>query len=454
MSEFSELKIDGRVATPQDDDWDAARLTWNLTADAQPEAVAFVEGADDIAAVLGFAAANDLTVIGQGTGHGAVPVGDFAGTIVIKTERMRGISIDADSGTARIEAGVLAAEVGAAAYEAGMCSLPGLVARRGRDRLHTRRRGRLARAQLRLRLQPARRRSRWSPPTASSAASTPTASPSCSGRCAAAAAASPSSTAIEARLVPPHEVFGGTIIYPAQLGVDALRAYRDWAAASPDEISSIIRFLRPPPLPDVPEPLRDTPLLTFGAVAIGDLDAGERAIAPMRELGEPIMDGFTRMPTNAISHIHMDPEQPVPGVGHSKLIRELPDEALEAFFGQVGPDAGSPLLLAEFVQLGGALGRPDTDGGALTHLDAEYLMFATGVAMSPEMAAAASSSLDRLDEALSPWAADGAFLNFADRPADLESIFDSETAARLASVKREWDPDGLIRANHAPARAG
>ena len=171
----------------------------------------------------------------------------------------------------------------------------------------------------------------------------------------------------------------------------------------------------------------------------------------MRELGEPIMDGFTRMPTNAISHIHMDPEQPVPGVGHSKLVRELPDEALEAFFGQVGPDAGSPLLLAEFVQLGGALGRPVTDGGALTNLDAEYLMFATGVAMSPEMAAAASSSLDRLDEAMSPWAADGAFLNFADRPADLESIFDSETAARLASVKREWDPDGLIRANHAPA---
>ena len=73
MSEFNELKIDGRVATPQDDDWDAARLTWNLTADAQPEAVAFVEGADDIAAVLRFAAVNDLTVIGQGTGHGAVP---------------------------------------------------------------------------------------------------------------------------------------------------------------------------------------------------------------------------------------------------------------------------------------------------------------------------------------------------------------------------------------------
>ena len=452
MSEFSELKIDGRVATPQDDDWDAARLTWNLTADARPEAVAFVEGADDIAAVLGFAAANDLTVIGQGTGHGALPVGDFAGTIVIKTERMRGISIDADSGTARIEAGVLAAEVGAAAYEAGMCSLPGSSPDVGAigyslgggvgwlGRNYGFACNRLTAIEVVTADGEQRRVDADSEPELFWALR------GGGGSFAIVAA-------IEARLVPHNEVFGGTIIYPAQLGVDGLRAYRDWAAASPDEISSIIRFLRPPPLPDVPEPLRDTPLLTFGAVAIGDLDAGERAIAPMRELGEPIMDGFTRMPTNAISHIHMDPEQPVPGVGHSKLIRELPDEALDAFFGQVGPDAGSPLLLAEFVQLGGALGRPDTDGGALTHLDAEYLMFATGVAMSPEMAAAASSSLDRIDQALSPWAADGAFLNFADRPADLESIFDSETAARLASVKREWDPDGLIRANHAPAPA-
>ena len=72
MSDFTGLAIAGRIATPSDPDWDEARLAWNLVADQRPEAVAFVESADDIATVVRFAAENDLRVAGQGTGHGAV----------------------------------------------------------------------------------------------------------------------------------------------------------------------------------------------------------------------------------------------------------------------------------------------------------------------------------------------------------------------------------------------
>ena len=71
MSDLSGLAIAGRVATPSDADWDEARLAWNLAADQRPEAVAFVESADDIAKTVRFAAENDLRVAGQGTGHGA-----------------------------------------------------------------------------------------------------------------------------------------------------------------------------------------------------------------------------------------------------------------------------------------------------------------------------------------------------------------------------------------------
>ena len=52
MSELSELKIDGRVATPRDPDWDEARQAWNLAADQQPAAVAFPESSDDVAKVI------------------------------------------------------------------------------------------------------------------------------------------------------------------------------------------------------------------------------------------------------------------------------------------------------------------------------------------------------------------------------------------------------------------
>ena len=37
MSDFSELSIAGRVATPTDADWDEARQAWNLAADQRPD---------------------------------------------------------------------------------------------------------------------------------------------------------------------------------------------------------------------------------------------------------------------------------------------------------------------------------------------------------------------------------------------------------------------------------
>ena len=125
MSDFGELSIDGRVATPADPDWDDARQAWNLLADQQPAAVALVESAGDVAKVVRFASDHDLKVAGQSTGHGAVALGPVEDTIVIKTERMRGVEVDPDARTARVEAGVLALEVGEAAGKHGLCSLPG-----------------------------------------------------------------------------------------------------------------------------------------------------------------------------------------------------------------------------------------------------------------------------------------------------------------------------------------
>src|SRR6476620_2668405 len=97
MSDFTGLAIAGRVATPQDPDWDEARLAWNLAAHQTPSAIVFAESADDVAATVRFATQHDLRVTGQGTGHGAVALGPLDDTILIKTARMRGIEIDPEA---------------------------------------------------------------------------------------------------------------------------------------------------------------------------------------------------------------------------------------------------------------------------------------------------------------------------------------------------------------------
>jgi hypothetical protein len=149
----------------------------------------------------------------------------------------------------------------------------------------------------------------------------------------------------------------------------------------------------------------------------------------------------------------MDPEPPVPALGHHRLLAELPDDAIDAFIDIAGPDAGSPLLLAELRHLGGALRRPAENGGALDKLDGDFVMLGIGMLMDPALREPITSALDRLADAMNPWAAEGGYFNYAERPCEVDAILPADTCKRLAQVKRNWDPDDLILANHSVALA-
>jgi hypothetical protein len=448
MPDVAELRISGRIATPSDSDWDEARQVWNLAADQHPSAVAFVESAEDVAAVVGFAAANGLRVNAQGTGHGAAALGPMDDWILIRTNRMRAVDVDPDSGTARVVAGVEGSELGAAAHAEGMAFQPGsspnvgligFTLGGGKGWLG-RRYGWACNRVRAIELVTADGEQRRV-----DAENEPDLFWALRGGGGGYAIV----TALEVELVPVSDAYAGALIFPAEHGIDAVRSYRDWTETIPDDVTSRGRFLRPPPMPDVPEPLRDRPLWTVTAACIGDRETGEEMIAPLRELGEPIMDTFDQIPSAALSRINMDPEPPLPALGHHRTLRELPDDAIETLVGEVGSEAGSPLLLTELSHCGGALGREAEGGGALSKLDAEFVMLGIGVPATPELGAALPGALDRLHEAMEPWAAPGGYLNYAERSCDLDAILPAETCSRLAEVKRSYDPDGVIVANHA-----
>jgi hypothetical protein len=180
----------------------------------------------------------------------------------------------------------------------------------------------------------------------------------------------------------------------------------------------------------------------MAAVCIGTAAEGEEAIAPLREIGEPLLDTFAQIPSERLNTIHMDPAQPVPALGHHVLIRELPDDAIDALVEAADPGAGSPLLLVMLRQGGGAVGRAPEGAGALAKIDAAFAMNAVGVPTTPELGGAISRHLDYLHDTMQPWAAPGGFLNMAERPAPLEEILPPDTCARLAEVKVRWDPTG------------
>lgn len=451
MADLSALKIDGRVAMPADPDWDQARAAWNLAVDQRPVAVALAESAADVAATVRFAAENGLKVAAQGTGHGAAPLPPLEGTILLKTERMRGISIDGEERTARVEAGVLSLELAEAAGEHGLASLPGSspdvgvigYTLGGGLSWFGRQFGFACNSVAGIDLVTADGEER---------SVTANDDPDLFWALRGGGGGYAVVTALHLTLLPIAEVYGGILIFPAELGAAAFRTYRDWAAAAPEQVTSIARLLRPPPIPDVPEPLRGKPLITIDAAFVGEREQGEALIAPLREIGEPLLDSFDQMPAAGLCRIHMDPEQPVPGLGRHAPITELSDEAIDAFVANgPGPETGSTLLLAELRHLGGALGRRSENSGALDKLDFPFVMSAIGALMAPDAAATVPRDLERIGAAMEPWTAPGGYFNFADSPCDVDAILPAETCSRLVEVKRRWDPDGTIVANHAVA---
>jgi FAD binding domain len=452
MTDFSGLSIHGRVVTVDDSDWDQARQAWNLVADQHPAAIASVQSADDVSKVISFARENGLRVTAQGTGHGATSLPGLDETILIKTERLKGIDIDAEDRTARIEAGVLAAELGAAAHQNGLCWLPGSspdtgvigYALGGGLSWFGRRHGFACNRVIAIEVVTADGESRQV-----DAESTPDLFWALRGGGGGYAIV----IALHVELLEISDVYAGGLIFPAEVGADGLRAARDWADGVSEDVTSNIRFLTPPPLPDVPEPIRGKPLFAVSAACIGSEADGQKAIAPLREIGEPIMDTFAQIPTSALGTVDMDPEQPVPGLVHSALIGDLPDEAIDALVEVAGPDSGSPLLAVSLRHIGGALAHPAENAGALERLDGKFVVAGIGVLMDPGLRDTIDAALNRLVDAMKPWAVEGSFFNFTERPCDLDAILPEATCKRLAHVKRSWDPDDLILANHSIALA-
>ena len=260
-------------------------------------------------------------------------------------------------------------------------------------------------------------------------------------------------TALHVELVPVSAAYAGALLFPPELAADGIRAYRDWTADAPEEAGSMVRMFDLPPIPDIPEPLRGKKWLAIIAACIGSRQEGEKAIAPLRAIGEPVVDSFEQMPTPGLTRIAMDPEPPVPALGHHRVLKELPDDAIAACVNVAGPESGAPLLVTELRHLGGALRRPAEDGGALDKLDGEFAMYGVGLLMDPALREPITGALDELSDAMDPWAAEGGYFNYAERPCEVDAILPAETCKRLAQVKRRWDPDDLILANHSVASA-
>jgi hypothetical protein len=439
--------LTGEVVLPGQPGFDDARQAFNLAADQEPAAVVFAGSARDVAAAITFAADHGLRIAAQGTGHNAMPLGPLTDTILLKTHRMNRVDIDPLAQTARVEAGTVWSDVVQAAAKHGLAPLPGSSGNvgvagytlGGGVSFLGRKYGLSASNVRAIEVVTAdgqpRRADREHEPDLFWALR-------------GGGGSFGIVTALELRLFPVTQLYAGILWYPIERGPDVLHAWRDLTRGTvPDELTTLGRFLRLPPIPELPAEIRGKSFALVEAFHLGDQAQADELLAPLRAL-RPVNDTIATITVPELLHVHMDPEQPAASLGDGLMLSRLPDQAIDALVSTAGRNAAFPLASVEVRHLGGELGRGRRDNGALTSLQAPYLLYAAGITPTPDLAAPARAQIGAVEDALAPWMAAHMYLNFSETSRPRATLWTEPAYHRLRQIKARVDPDDVIRSNH------
>jgi hypothetical protein len=436
------------VHLPGEPEYDDGRRPWNLAVNQVPAAVAEPDTVGQISRLVRVVVDLGLRVTVQSTGHaaGILAAHRLDEVVLVRTGRLRGVHIDPVHRIARVEAGATWEDVIRAAAPHGLTALHGSApdvgvvgyTLGGGLGWFARKHGLAANSVAGVELVGAD-----GDVVRADAITRPELFWALRGG----GGNFGIVTTIEIQLLPIADAYAGMMIWDADRAPDVLRTFAAWSPTAPEEVTTSFRIMRFPPIPELPDFLRGRSVVILDGAALLPDDAAADVLAPFRTL-EPELDTFGRMPAEALTRLHMDPEQPTPGCGAGIVLDCLDEGAVEAFLRTVGPDATTAVFMAELRQLGGALGRSAPDGGAVDKVAGSHIAFFVSITPTPEVAAVGHASIEEVVQALEPWRAERPFLNLAERPVEPSTAFGQDTWERLRAVRAEVDPQGVFLANH------
>lgn len=442
-------RLTGALARPGDVAYERLSTPWNLAVRPTPAAVVEARTAQDVVEAVRSAGAAGLAVAVQATGHGIAT--DLDGALLVSTARLDECVVHAD-GWARVGAGVRWQQVLDAAAPFGLAPLCGSSPSVGVVGYTTggglgpvaRTYGLasdLVRAIEVVTGDGVLRRA------------TATEHPDLFWGLRGGKGALGVITAMELDLVRQAHVHGGALYFDGADAATVLHTWRRWCADLPEQATTSVALLQLPPLPGVPEPLAGRLTIAVRYVWTGDAETGAALLAPVRACAPTLIDAVHTMPYAALGAVHADPVDPMPATETSDLLRELPADAVDALLRVAGPGSGSPQIIVELRQLGGAVARPPQVPDAVCHRGAAFTLNVIGVPAGPA-AAAIEQHAGLVSATLAPWATGGLLPNFsagtgADR---IARSYDAATLARLVAVAERYDPDRVLRSGQVPIR--
>ncbi|WFE26125.1 FAD-binding oxidoreductase [Solwaraspora sp. WMMD791] len=435
--------LDGSVLRPGMDGYDDEVTGFQTGLRHQSAIVVRARGATDVCAAVRAAAALDLPVAVQATGHG-LTVPDEGG-VLVSTRRMDAVEVDPESGLARIGPGarwdqvVAAAEphglvppsgsaghVGVAGYT--LAGGIGLLAREfGYAADHVRALdvvtadGELRRVDAEdVDLFWAIRGGRDNFGVV---------------------------TRIEIALAPVGSIYGGGIYFDSVHAEALLSFFHSWTTRVPETITASLGMIGYPDLPAFPEPLRGRHVVHV-RFATTDLAGGAELVRPWLDVAPPIVEHLGELPYRKAGSVYREPNFPHAYDGNSVLLEDLDPQDLLAVRELVGPAAEVPCIV-DLRHLGGALARQPAVPNAVSFRSAQYILRV----LSPLDGADATRVRElheHLFERVAPRTL-GRSLNFIygrRNPTDLRSeLYEPDILHRLVALKKVHDPANIFRRN-------
>lgn len=248
-------------------------------------------------------------------------------------------------------------------------------------------------------------------------------------------------------------VHAGMWLWPGEEATDVSRAFRDLALAAPDGVGLALLYVTAPPEPFVPERMVGKMAVLVAYVYAGDTEEGSEHARPFRELG-PAVDLVADTQYADFNSSLDDPPDHY-NYWSADYHDQLPDEALDLFVesARTLPDATSQQLIARW---GGAVGGNAAAATPLINRNAAWVSHPYGISPTPEEGERAKAWVKDFRGKIAPYATGGVWLNFIGNEGQdrIRAAFGNGNYARLARVKRDFDPQNIFRGNQNILPAG
>lgn len=439
----------GTIVEPNHPDYDAARKLYNGMIDKRPKLIARCTDVADVVAAVNWGRDMGVDVAIRGGGHNGPGFASSENGLVIDLSAMKGVRVNPKARTVRVAPGCTQGDVDHATHAYGLAVPAGIVSTTGIAGLTlsgghgylSRKYGltidNLLEADVVL--------ADGSVVTASEDEN-----PDLYWALRGGGGNFGVVTSFLFRAHPVHTVFGGPIAWDMKHASQILKLYRDFITKAPEELGTFVGLKSVPSTEPFPSEHWGKKMCLMMSCYAGSEEDGLKALAPLVDkLPAPLFNWMSVLPFPALQSM-FDGLLPtgMQWYWRGDFVKTLPDAAIDAHI-ENALRAPSELSLMHLYPINGAVHRTGKNATAWSTRDATWSMVIAGIDPNPQKAGEITRWAKSYWEAVHPYDLDGAYPNFMmDDEGDgrVRATF-GDNYARLAEVKKRYDPNNLFHVN-------